>query len=162
MGKSNAGAKGKFSLELCTEIERMLEENDMFNYQIAEYAGICIDTFCRWQNDHVEFTEALKRGRAAWRRNHLPVMARNSLALLVTGYETREVRVVERTTGEGTFTETATTTKQVAPNAVAVMFALTNAAPDEFTNSHSKVDVSIPQLNVEVLDKNTADEINRL
>lgn len=114
-------------------------------YSIAEIAaavGIDRRTFYRWYADDADFSAAVDDARAEL-LERVAAAAKRSLMRKIEGYDTKETKVVTIPTGKidpetgkpaAKVKEQHTTTKHVAPDTAAIIFALTNADPDNWRN----------------------------
>lgn len=102
-------------------------------------------------NTDAEFIAKVKKAEAQyqdWYDSQLVVDCKRSLLELIHGYEWDEVTTETSPgkDGNGTVTKTKKVHKKAAPNATAIIFALCNRAPDQWSNKHiqeltGKVDV---------------------
>lgn len=88
-----------------------------------------------------DFLDRVKRAEQEyqdWYDSQLVVDCKRSLLELIRGYEWDET-TTETTPGKdgkGTVTKTKVVHKKAAPNPTAIIFALCNRAPDEWSNKH--------------------------
>lgn len=118
-------------------------ESGETNATAAKIGGISITTFCEWQNSKPEFAEAVKKAKSAfedWQLNGILDDAKKSLKTLICGQEYEEIKTEyeqdPRNPGEPRIKRQTRITKKVLPNATAVIFALCNRAPEEWSNKH--------------------------
>lgn len=90
------------------------------NEQIASNIGIAESTLYNWKNDHLEISEALKRGKEV-----ADYEVENALFKRATGF-----RYVEVTKENGVVVKEVT--KEVAPDTTAAIFWLKNRKPSEW------------------------------
>ena len=106
--------------------------------QIAVKMGINVSTLYKYQNEHNEITEALKRGKAP-----VDTQVENALLKRALGYEYEEVTTEIEETPTGKNDENGKpimrqkkhvrrTTKQVAPDVLAQIYWLKNRKPDKW------------------------------
>jgi hypothetical protein len=89
--------------------------------QIADNLGIAKSTFCVYQNEHAELSDALKNGREV-----IDVMVENALLKAALGYDYREEEL-NKVTGE------PIELRRVAhPNTTALIFWLKNRKPAQW------------------------------
>ena len=114
-------------------------------------ARVSHTTFYKHFNEDVEFNAKIKKAEQEyqkWYDSQLVNDCKRSLLELVRGYEWDET-TTEKTTGKDgkeSVTKTKTVRRKAAPNPTAIIFALCNRAPDEWSNKHiqeltGKVDV---------------------
>lgn len=119
---------------ICDAIER-----GETNETAAKIGGIHVSTFCEWQNTKPEFSEAVKRAKAAfedWQMNGILEDARKSLKTLVCGQEYEEIKTEYKNdkAGNPRIEKQTRVTKKILPNPTAVIFALCNRDPDNWQN----------------------------
>ena len=119
---------------ICEAIER-----GETNETAAKIGGISITTFCEWQNKKPEFSEAVKRAKAAfedWQMNGILEDARKSLKTLICGQEYEEIKTEYENdkTGNPRIRKQTRITKKILPNPTAVIFALCNRDPENWQN----------------------------
>ena len=134
------GRQAKYTPErvqiICDAIER-----GETNETAAKIGGIHVATFCEWQNTKPEFAEAVKRAKAAfedWQMNGILQDARKSLKTLVCGQEYEEIKTEyeDDKTGKPRIKKQTRVTKKILPNPTAVIFALCNRDPENWSNKH--------------------------
>lgn len=93
------------------------------NTQIAEKFGISEATFYNWQTKHLEFLEAIKRGKKP-----VDVEVENALLKRALGYEYEEktTEIEVGTDGQPRATKIKTIKKHIAPDVGAIAFWLKN------------------------------------
>lgn len=103
-------------------------------------ARVSHQTFYRHLNEDNEFCERVKRAEREyqdWYDSQLVVNCKRSLLELVQGYEWDETTTESALqNGKMVVTKTKVVHKKAAPNATAIIFALCNRAPDEWSNRH--------------------------
>lgn len=119
---------------ICDAIER-----GETNETAAKIGGIHVSTFCEWQNSKPEFSEAVKRAKAAfedWQMNGILEDARKSLKTLVCGQEYEEIKTEYENdkSGNPRIRKQTRVTKKILPNPTAVIFALCNRDPEHWQN----------------------------
>lgn len=98
--------------------------------QIAKNLGISVATLSNYKNEHLEFLEALKRGKEV-----VDVEVENSLLKRARGYCYNEIvqeLVYDKETGESALQVTKVVKKEVAPDTTAQIFWLKNRKPKEW------------------------------
>lgn len=104
-------------------------------------ARVSHTTFYKHFNEDVEFNAKIKKAEQTyqdWYDSQLVVDCKRSLLELIRGYEWDET-TTETTPGKegkGTVTKTKVVHKKAAPNPTAIIFALCNRAPGEWSNKH--------------------------
>ena len=89
-----AGRKTKYTPERIERICKAIERGET-NETAAKIGGISVSTFCEWQATKTEFSEAVKRARAAfedWEMNGILADAKKSLKTLICGMEYEETK----------------------------------------------------------------------
>lgn len=122
--------------KICSAIER-----GETNETAAKLGGIHVSTFCEWLNKYPEFSEAVKRARAAfedWQTNRILADSKNGLKTLILGQEYEEIKTTYEPSKDGTLKikSQTKTTKRIPPNATAIIFALCNRDPENWSNKH--------------------------
>lgn len=114
------------------EIVRSMCRKGWTNDEIADYIGISLSTFYKWQNEHVEFSEALKEPK-----EYCIAKVENALLTRALGIE-KEVGEKETiTTKDKDGKEMSKTTEKTSliyypPDTKAVIFYLTNRAGSDW------------------------------
>lgn len=102
-------------------------------------AGIGKDAFYAWLHDKPEFADAVKKAEQEyneWYNTTLVQDCKRSLRDLVLGFDYEEIKTESSIGKDGktVITKTTKTTKHVAPNPTAIIFALTNRDPENWKN----------------------------
>lgn len=120
-------------------------ENGETNATAAKIGGISISTFCEWQATKAEFSEAVKRAKAAfeeWQMVGILEDAKKSLKTLICGQEYDEVKTeYERNPLDPDtprIKKQTRITKRILPSPTAVIFALCNRDPEHWQNRVSQ------------------------
>ena len=125
-----------------TRIEGWAREG-LTDAQIAVKMGINVSTLYKYQNEHNEIIDALKRGKA-------PVDNEVENALLKRakgGFEVKEKRIEKWKDADGVEREhTVIITREVPPDTTAQIFWLKNRRPDLWRDRHEN-DVNIVTVN---------------
>ena len=121
---------------ICDAIER-----GETNETAAKIGGIHVSTFCEWQNSKPEFSEAVKRAKAAfedWQKNGILEDARKALKTLICGQEYEEIKTEYENDKNGNprIRKQTRIMKKILPNPTAVIFALCNRDPENWSNKH--------------------------
>lgn len=130
-------------------------------------ARVSHTTFYKHFNEDVEFNAKIKKAEQEyqeWYDSQLVVDSKRSLLELIRGYEWDETTTESALDKNGKMVEVKKKTvhKKAAPNATAIIFALCNRAPEEWSNKHiqeisgkieteSKSDVSLANVPDELL-----------
>ena len=104
-------------------------------------ARVSHTTFYKHFNEDVEFNAKIKKAEQEyqeWYDSQLVVDSKRSLLELIRGYEWDEITTETATGKDGkeTVTKKKTVHKKAAPNPTAIIFALCNRAPGEWSNKH--------------------------
>ena len=104
-------------------------------------ARVSHTTFYKHFNEDVEFNAKIKKAEQEyqeWYDSQLVVDCKRSLLELIRGYEWDETttETAPWKDGKGTVTKTKIVHKKAAPNPTAIIFALCNRAPGEWSNKH--------------------------
>lgn len=111
------------------------------NATAAKMAGISVTTFCEWQANKPEFAEAIKKAKRTfedWQMHGILEDAKKSLKTLICGQEYEEIKTEYENDKNGNpkIRRQIRTTKKIPPNATAIIFALCNRDPDNWSNRH--------------------------
>lgn len=120
--------RGKYDPDITPEIAEQYARDGLINKEIADKLGISTSTLYNWQKKHVEFLEALKKGKQV-------VDAKVEKALLkrALGYDYEEIKVTVNESGQKRVEKTK---KQVKPDTTAQIFWLKNRLPDKWRDKH--------------------------
>lgn len=111
--------------------------------------GIGTSTLYKYQTQHEEIVEALKRGKAPVDNDVESALLKRALG----GYEIKEKRIEKWKDADGVEREhTVITTREVPPDTTAQIFWLKNRRPDLWRDRHEN-DVSIVNVNHAALDE---------
>lgn len=162
-----AGRKPKYTPERVDRICKAISEGQSEkNACIA--AGISTTTFHEWLSAKSEFSEAVKRAKQNyqdWVDKHLLEDAERGLMRLVCGEEYVETTTeYETINGKLVVKKKKEVNKRILPNTTAIIFALTNRAPEKWKNrlsqdvngkiqTESKSDVSLANVPDDLLEK---------
>lgn len=103
------------------------------NEQISNNIGIHISTFYRWQLEHPDFKEAIKKGKEV-----VDFEVENALLKRALGYEKEKTRTYLKDDGTGQKTKHVEVTKEhVPPDPTAMIFWLKNRKPNEWNERHN-------------------------
>lgn len=162
-----AGRKPKYTPERVERICKAISEGQTEkNACIA--AGITTTAFHNWLASKNEFVEAVKRAKQDyqdWIDKHLLEDAERGLMRLVNGEEYIETTTeYETIDGKLIVKKKKEVNKKVLPNTTAIIFALTNRAPDKWKNrlsqdvngkiqTEAKSDISLANVPDDLLEK---------
>lgn len=132
------GRKSKYTPERVEIITKAIADGKTYKDAYTA-AGIGKDAFYEWINDKPEFAEAVKKAEAIyteWYNTTLVQDCKRSLRELVLGFSYEEIKTETGVGKDGktVVTKTTKTTKHVAPNPTAIIFALTNRDPENWKN----------------------------
>lgn len=122
----------KYGKEIVQKILKYYVTGEYTNSQICEMVGISEETFYAWKKGKPEFSESLKK---AYDEKYARIagMAIGGLKKLLGGHRYEEViKELKKTEDGDEMVEVKRTTKEVMPNATAVIFALKNKDSDNF------------------------------
>lgn len=125
----------KYNKQIVERICSLIESDTYTVAEICQKVGISERCYYDWQSNNAEFAEAIKKAND--RFDQLIVQeARNSLRKLVSGYDVEEKKTVytEGKDGKPKVKEQTTVKKHFQPNTAAVIFTLTNKAPEDWKN----------------------------
>ena len=103
--------------------------------QYCTYMGISDQTHYRWMESHVEYVEAVIKGREVYKAA-LKEEAVTGLRELISGYTTEEktTKYISDPDGNPLLSEQVIKERHVPRNTAAIIFALTNLDPDHWKN----------------------------
>lgn len=128
----------KYNKRIVKRIADLIRADSYTIHEICTLSGIHVDTYYDWKKNKPEFSEAIEKARA----EHDEILvkeAKNSLRKLVQGYDVEERKTVyvenqKDNQGKPKIKEQTVTKKHYQPSVPAVIFALTNKAPEEYKN----------------------------
>lgn len=133
----------KYNKRVVKRICDLLSKDSYTVSEICSLSGISETTYYEWQATKAEFSEAVSHARFQF-DELLVKEAKNSLRKKVLGYEVEETKVVyvnHTIKGEDgkekqvpRIKEQTTVKKHFQPDTAAIVFALTNKAPEEWKN----------------------------
>lgn len=128
------GAKGRYTAEIKKEIFECLKSG-MTEKQTYDKVNISPDTFYRWIAQKAEFSELVKTAKAEF-RSGLVKKLEDSLYRKAIGYEVEETETEYTSDSEGnpTIKKQSRKKKHIQPDTGAIIFALTNLAPEDWKN----------------------------
>ncbi len=139
-----AGAKTKYDINTFPLLAENYARDGLNDEQIAKKLGIAVSSFYNYQKQHIEFMEAIKRGKAP-----VDFEVENSLLKRAKGFEyeevTKEVEVL--TNGEFKVKSIKTVKKYTPPETAAMAFWLKNRQPKKWRDrqeiDHASTDGSM-------------------
>ncbi|MDR1181711.1 MAG: hypothetical protein LBL13_07015 [Bacteroidales bacterium] len=130
----------RYDKTIVKRICELIEKDSYTVSEICKTVGIADSTYYKWANDHVEFSDGIKKARNKFDEN-IVAEAKRSLKKLVNGYSYEETKIVyiegkpnEKGDPMPKIKEQVKITKHVPPNLGATIFLLTNKAEDEWKN----------------------------
>lgn len=126
------GRKGKFE-ELAPKILKLIREGCSFK-ETCQIVGLNEGTFYRWKSENEEFCEAIKNAMDE-RQDEVVGTLEKSLIKKANGYTVTECRTeYAMCKGKLNKIKESKTIKEIAPDTGALVFALTNLAPEKWQN----------------------------
>lgn len=124
----------KYNEDIVINICKYLREGESQKVA-AMKAGISEDTFYEWMNTKPEFSERVKMAKEEFRATIVGKLEA-SLFKRATGYEITETEIeyVSGKDGEPRIKGQKTKKKHIVPDTGALIFALSNLAPDKWVN----------------------------
>ncbi len=162
-----AGRKPKYTPERVERICKAISEGQS-EKNACIVGGIHRDTFATWMREHSDFSDRIKKAKQDyqdWLDKHLLEDAERGLMRLVCGEEYVETTTeYETINGELVVKKKKEVNKRILPNTTAIIFALTNRAPEKWKNrlsqdvngkiqTESKSDVSLANVPDDLLEK---------
>lgn len=129
----------KYTKETVSKICAALREGDNMKLACVK-AGISDETFMRWRKKYVDFVEAIKAAKDDFEANILKDLEA-TLWKRAKGYvaEDTETELIDDGTGRPKIRSQKKKQKNVPPDTGALIFALTNVAPEKWVN-RQKID----------------------
>ena len=128
------GAKGRYTAEIKKEIFECLKSG-MTDKQTCARVRINPDTFYTWLQKKNDFSELVKTAKAEFRSGMVKKLE-DSLYRKAVGYEVEETETEYTSDSKGNPVIKRQTHKKkhIQPDTGAIVFALTNLAPEEWKN----------------------------
>lgn len=147
--------------KICESIRASITDGESVAYAYT-LAGISETTYHRWRNERPDFGKLIEKAR----EDHRLMMAsqlRKSLYKRATGFEAPDIRTEYGVgvNGQPIITKQVKTMKTVPPDTAALIFALTNLAPEEWQNTQRTniaTDDSLTGIRVEVVSRETTQQ----
>jgi hypothetical protein len=121
-------SKGKYNENFPILAEGFAREG-LNDEQIAQKLGISTATYYNYQKKHLEFLEAIARGKAP-----VDTKVENALLKRCLGFEVRERHL--ETDGDGEIVKQTVKTKTFEPDVNAIKFWLVNRRPEKWSDKH--------------------------
>ena len=134
---SRAGRKGKYDPEQTPKLAEQYASELLTDAQIYAKLGISYETFYKWLKKHVEFAEAIKRGKEAANRDLVEVMKKSAKGYYVDEEET--VVYLDRNKRPKSYSKTVKH-RYIAPSTTTQIFLAKNRMPEDYRDRHD-VDV---------------------
>ncbi|WP_159467786.1 phBC6A51 family helix-turn-helix protein [Dyadobacter sp. 3J3] len=148
----------KYSKTIVNRICQLIESDSYTITEICKIVGISKSTYHEWAKKS-DFSDLLASKRSDF-EDLLVVEAKRSLMKKIRGYTATEIKTVtvpSKVDGEPVMVkEKILTEKQVAPDTVALIFLLTNKAPEEYKHRQTveaKIENRIGQLSDSQINK---------
>lgn len=134
------GRPPKCTPERVEKICQALENGESIE-MAAKLAGITKPTYYDWLEKNLDFSNRVKEAKARfedWQLHGILEDARKSLKTLICGLEYDETKTEYEPDKSGSprIKKQTTVTKKILPNATAVIFALCNRDPENWSNRH--------------------------
>jgi hypothetical protein len=134
----------KYSKKRVAHICSLIKKDSYTISELCSLSGIAESTYYEWIESKPEFSEAIEKAREAYDRL-LVKEAKASLMKKIKGYTVQETKTVMIDSGkpgpDGKTTpkikERTVVDKTFQPDTTAIIFALTNKAPEEYKNRQS-------------------------
>lgn len=128
------GRKPKYNKEMVALICSYIREGDS-QRMARKKAGIAEGTFYEWLNEKAEFAEAVKKAKEEF-QDTIVGKLEVSLWKRAMGYEVTETETeyVSDSNGNPKIKSQKTKVKHIQPDTGALIFALTNVAPEKWVN----------------------------
>ena len=126
---AKSGRKGKYDPEVTPQLAEQYASEILTDAQIATKLGISYETFRQWQNKHIAFSEAIKRGKAV--SNVALVKAMQKTA---AGYDVEEEEttvILDKDKQPKSYRKTSRK-RHIPPNPTMQIFLAKNRMPEEF------------------------------
>lgn len=136
--------QSKYNIKIVSKICDIIAKDSYTIAEVCSMVGISESCYYNWQANVVEFGEAIKKAREKY--DELVVReAKKSLMKKIQGYTVQEKHTVyteSKDKDDGgrnkpKIKEQKVVDKHFQPDTVAIIFALTNKAPDEYKNRQS-------------------------
>ena len=144
--------------KICESIRASITDGESVAYAYT-LAGISETTYHRWRNERPDFAKLIEQAKEDFRLHKASLLVR-SLIKRATGFEAPDIRTEYGVgvNGQPIITKQIKTMKTVPPDTAALIFALTNLAPEEWQNTQRTniaTDDSLTGIRVEGVSKET-------
>ena len=128
----------KYNKKVAERILAMIRADTYTITEVCNNVGISRQTFYNWQNDNLEFAQAVEDANNEL-LDKMNVEAKKSLMKKIQGYDVMETHVVTvpGKDGKPIIKEQKNVKKHIAADTAAIIFTLTNCDPDNWKNRHS-------------------------
>lgn len=148
--KHPGGRPTKYNAELHPKLVEALAKLGHTDTEIAEHMSISVATLYNWQNEHHEFLEASKKGKA-----QIDAQVENALLQRALGYEHEEDKIFNN---NGSII-VQPTVKHYPPETLAIKYWLNNRQPEKWRERkehvakivHKYDDMSDEELDAEII-----------
>jgi hypothetical protein len=125
----------KYSGKLLKKICGLVSKDTYTIAEICTIVNISEDCYYKWQRDNQEFKDAIAQARHKF-DEVLVKEAKASLRKKILGYDVDERKTVyvDDKHGKPIIKEQTVTRRHFQPDTAAILFSLTNKAPDEYKN----------------------------
>jgi len=122
-------AKSKYETHVLPKLDQIEEwaKNGLIDTQIAKNLGISKDSFYKYKNAYIAFSDALKRGKEV-----IDVEVENALLKRALGYKYNEITKEPTKDNPTELQITKQVTKEVLPDVTAQIFWLKNRRPEDW------------------------------
>lgn len=148
--------------EVAPKIIQLIREGCTFK-QAFQTVGVAEGTFYKWKADKAEFSEAIKKAMEE-RQEEIVNTLEKSLFKRANGYTITESKteyaIVDKKLVKVKETKTI---KEIAPDTGALVFALTNLAPEKWQNKQKQeISADGPAFTINVSNSEEADLIKKM
>lgn len=122
-------AKGKYETHVLPKLDQIEEwaKSGLIDTQIAKNLGISKDSFYKYKNAYIAFSDALKRGKEV-----IDLEVENALLKRALGYKYEEITKEPVKNNPTQLQITKQVTKEVLPDVTAQIFWLKNRRPEDW------------------------------
>lgn len=122
-------AKSKYETHVLPKLDQIEEwaKNGLIDTQIAKNLGISKDSFYKYKNAYIAFSDALKRGKEI-----IDLEVENALLKRALGYKYEEITKEPVKNNPTQLQITKQVTKEVLPDVTAQIFWLKNRRPEDW------------------------------
>lgn len=122
-------AKSKYETHVLPKLDEIEEwaKSGLIDIQICNNLGIGKDSFYKYKNEHIEFSDALKRGKEV-----IDLEVENALLKRALGYRYEEITKEPVKNNPTQLQTTKQVTKEVLPDVTAQIFWLKNRRPEDW------------------------------